>query len=129
MNKITVLALTSLLAAGAAMADSATTREALRQSQTAVTSTTSRSAVIAELQRARQAGELAYINGESGQPVITTSSTTTRAAVLAQLQAARASGELAVLNANNPDYAHLASLKGEAKPATERLAGHAPTVR
>ncbi|MGN6828972.1 DUF4148 domain-containing protein [Paucibacter sp. M5-1] len=129
MNKITAIALTSLLATGAAMADSATTRELLRQSQTAAQSTTTRSAVIAELQRARQAGELNGLYREVDLRPASTASTTTRAAVLAELLAARASGELAVLNSNNPSYAQLAALRGGKSAGGELLAGQPATAR
>ncbi|MCU7374821.1 DUF4148 domain-containing protein [Paucibacter sp. O1-1] len=127
MNKITAIALTSLLATGAAMADSATTRESLRQ--TAAQSTTTRSAVIAELQRARQAGELNGLYREIDLRPASTASTTTRAAVLAELRAARASGELAVLNSNNPSYAQLAALSGGKSAGGELLAGQPATAR
>jgi uncharacterized protein with PIN domain len=129
MNKITVIALTSLLVAGAAMADGASTRESLRQSQTVVTSTTSRAAVIAELQRARQAGELSALYREVDLRPVSTASTTTRAAVLAELQAARASGEFAALNSNDPSFAHLATLKGGKTVGTELMAGQPATAR
>ncbi len=125
---LNLIALSSLLAAGAAMADGAITREALRQNQIATTSTVSRDAVIAELQQARQFGELARRDAESYSPAVAvTGSSKTRAQVLAELQAARASGEFAVLNSNNPSYAQLAALKNGA--ASALLAGQPATAR
>lgn len=145
MNKITAIALTSLLTAGAAMADGL-----------------SRADVVAELVRARNAGELSALQSESfgfsglSQPALTAksnlsreaitgelarrdaesyspsvapaASTKTRTQVLAELQAARASGEFALLNSNNPGFAHLIALDKTAA-ATELLAGQSATAR
>ncbi|HEX2009361.1 MAG TPA: DUF4148 domain-containing protein [Roseateles sp.] len=80
MKKLTVIAL-SLIAAGAAMADGL-----------------SRQQVVAELQRARSAGELTQWQSENpeafGRATVAGGSQTSRAAVLADLKQARANGEL-----------------------------------
>jgi Domain of unknown function (DUF4148) len=81
MKKLTVIALT-LLAAGASMANGLTREE-----------------VVAELVRARNAGELTVYQSENpeafGRSLVATGSPVSRAAVLADLQRARQSGELA----------------------------------
>lgn len=81
LKKLSVVAL-SLIAASAAMAQGL-----------------SREQVQAELQRARQAGELVALQGENpdvgGRVSYDSKSTTTREAVLAELQRARAAGEIA----------------------------------
>jgi Domain of unknown function (DUF4148) len=80
MKKLTLIAL-ALLSAGAAMADGL-----------------SREQVVAELQRARNSGELAQLNSENpeafGRSLSASGPARSREAVLAELQAARASGEL-----------------------------------
>jgi hypothetical protein len=136
-TKLIALALSSLLATGTAMADGGAFGQLGRDAQSraqAASSTTgsavSRAAVIAELQRARQNGELARRDAESYNPSFTlTTSTKTRAQVLAELQAARASGELDQLNSNNPSFAQLLALKKDASAATELLAGQPATAR
>lgn len=84
MKKLSVIALT-LLAAGAAMANGL-----------------SREEVVAELVRARNAGELVAAHSENpdvfGRAVIGSGSTTSRSAVLAELQRARQAGELEGMN-------------------------------
>ncbi len=81
MKKLTVVALFSLLSTGAALADGL-----------------SREQVVAELVRARTAGELVVQQTENpdafGRAVIATGPTTSRATVQAELQRARAAGEL-----------------------------------
>jgi hypothetical protein len=81
MKKLTVIAL-ALLSAGAAMADGL-----------------SREQVVAELQRARNAGELVAWNSENpeafGRSLVASGSALSREAVRAELQTARASGEQA----------------------------------
>jgi hypothetical protein len=81
MKKLTVVALFSLLSTGAALADGL-----------------SREQVVAELVRARSAGELVAQNSENpeafGRALIATGSTTSRATVQAELQRARKHGEL-----------------------------------
>jgi hypothetical protein len=81
MKKLSVIALT-LLAAGAAMADGL-----------------SREQVVAELVRARNAGELVAYQSENpeafGRSLVATGTPVSRTAVLAELQRARQSGELA----------------------------------
>jgi Domain of unknown function (DUF4148) len=154
MNKITAIALFSLLSAGAAMADGLSRDDVVAElvrarnagelnalqsesygfsgfSQPVLTAKSgiSREAVTAELQRARQSGELARRDAESYSPsVAPVASTTTRAQVLAELQAARASGEFAQLNSNNPSFMHLASQK-QAPAGNELLAGQPGAAR
>jgi Domain of unknown function (DUF4148) len=154
MNKITAIALSSLLSAGAAMADGLSREDVVAElvrarnagelskmqsesygysgfSQPVLTakSNISREAVTAELRVARQTGELARRDAESYSPSVTpVASTTTRAQVLAELQAARASGEFAQLNSNNQSFTHLATLK-KAPTAAELLAGQPATAR
>ncbi|MFY8117683.1 MAG: DUF4148 domain-containing protein [Roseateles sp.] len=105
LKKLSVVAL-SLIAASAAMAQGL-----------------SREQVLAELQRARAAGEIARVDSESYSPSVRSlASTKTRAEVVAELERARATGELAVLNSDNPSQAELQALqRGQA--AAERLAG------
>lgn len=81
MKKLTVIALT-LLAAGAAMADGG------------ASAALSREQVIAELQRARAAGEMDHLDSEIGYTPQLAVSTKTRAEVVAELQRARAAGEM-----------------------------------
>lgn len=87
MKKLSVIALT-LLAAGAAMADGL-----------------SREQVVAELVRARNAGELAAYQSENteafGRSLVAIGSQTSRTAVLADLQRARQSGELAGIDSES----------------------------
>lgn len=156
MNKIaTALALTSLLSAGAALADGLSRADVVAELARArasgelsaqqsegygfsgfapqilgAKSQVSRDTVKAELQRARQSGELARRDAESYSPVVQTFavSTKTRAEVVAELQAARASGEYALLNSNNPSYAHLLPVNGSAK-GKELLAGQPAVAR
>jgi Domain of unknown function (DUF4148) len=81
MKKLTVVALFSLLSTAAALADGL-----------------SREQVVAELVRARTAGELVAQQSENpdafGRALIATGSTTSRATVQAELQRARNAGEL-----------------------------------
>lgn len=107
MKKLTVIAL-SLLTAGAALADGGssadTGREAViaaRQAVKVQAPQTNRVAVVAELQRARQAGELAWHDREVDPVQAVAASTRSRADVYAELQRARATGELALLNSNH----------------------------
>lgn len=85
MKKLTVIALT-LLTAGAAMANGL-----------------SREEVVAELQRARNAGELIAQNSENPDIAgrAAAASTTSRSAVVAELQRARQAGELDGLNSES----------------------------
>lgn len=87
MKKLTAIALT-LLTAGAAMANGL-----------------SREEVVAELVRARNAGELVAQNLENpdvfGRTAISAASTTSRSAVVAELQRARPAGELDGLNSES----------------------------
>lgn len=128
MKKLTVIAL-SLLTAGAAMADGGNSSDygreaalAARQTQTATVQANSRTAVVAELQRARQAGELQGLDREVDQPVIATGATRSRAEVVAELTRARANGELEILNGDRADYAHLANLKNQTVVFSGQLA-------
>ena len=81
MKKLTVVALFSLLSTGAALADGL-----------------SREQVVAELVRARTAGELLVQQSENpdafGRALVATGSQTSRSAVQAELQRARQAGEL-----------------------------------
>ncbi|HEX2013536.1 MAG TPA: DUF4148 domain-containing protein, partial [Roseateles sp.] len=86
MKKLSVIAL-SLLAAGAAMAQGLT-----------------REQVVADLERARNAGELAVWNTENPEAfgrLVDSRSNTTRVAVVAELQRARASGEIARIDSES----------------------------
>lgn len=96
-NKLTVIALASLLSAGAAMAGGQSREEVM--------------------------AELARRDAQNYSPVLVMApSTKTRAAVLAELQAARASGELEMLNSNNPGLTPLT--RATPKPqSAELLAG------
>lgn len=122
MKKLTLAAL-ALLAAGAAMADGP-----------------SRAQVIAELQRARDSGELILQNSENPDafgraavvaPVqartarpqaLPAGSGKTRAEVVAELQRARANGELDAVNGHG-GYSHLAAIDPSAGKAAPVLAG------
>jgi Domain of unknown function (DUF4148) len=108
MKKLTVVAL-ALLAAGAAMADGL-----------------SREQVVAELQRARNAGELQAQQSENpdafGRAAIAAGPGASRAAVLADLKQARDSGVLAAQSRES--YGHLqplttASTKSRAEVVAE----------
>jgi len=112
MKKLTLIAL-ALLSTGAALAQGL-----------------SREQVVAELQRARAAGELERAEAESygpQQPVAAGSKT--RAQVVAELRQARASGELARLNLNQSGYAHLLPLQPEGRAAGPLLAGQPVNAR
>lgn len=151
MNKLTLIALSTLLSAGAAMADGLSRDEVVAelvrarnageltalqsesygygQNVAASSSGLSREAVTAELRRAQQSGELARRDAERyGPSVAPVASTKTRAQVLAELQAARDSGELALLNSNNPGYTELLQL-GKRTAATELMAGQPGIAR
>lgn len=120
MKKLTLAAL-ALLAAGAAMADGP-----------------SRAQVIAELQRARDSGELILQNSENPdafgraavvapvqarpQALLPNGSGKTRAEVVAELQRARANGELDAVNGYG-GYSHLAAINPPAGRAAPVLAG------
>lgn len=131
MNKLTVLTL-SLLTAGAAMADGGNSSDygreaafAARNAKVITVQANSRTAVVAELQRARQAGELQGQDREVDQPAIAAGSTRSRAEVLAELTRARANGELEILNGDRADYAHLANFKNQ----TSLIAGQLAAAR
>ncbi|MCX2862551.1 DUF4148 domain-containing protein [Paucibacter sp. PLA-PC-4] len=155
MNKLTLIALSTLLSAGAAMADGLSRDEVVAElvrarnageltalqsesygysgyggyGQAAATSSLSREAVIADLRRAQQSGELARRDAESyGPSVAPIASSKTRTQVLAELQAARDSGELALLNSNNPGYAELLQL-GKRTGANDLMAGQPGIAR
>ncbi|MGN6828977.1 DUF4148 domain-containing protein [Paucibacter sp. M5-1] len=150
MNKLTLIALSTLLSAGAAMADGLSRDEVVAELVRArnageltalqsesyggyglkvAASSLSREAVTAELRRAQQSGELARQEAERyGPSVAPIASTKTRAQVLAELQVARDSGELALLNSNNPGYTELLQL-GKRTTATELMAGQPATAR
>ncbi len=158
MNKLTLIALSTLLSAGAAMADGLSRDEVVAElvrarnageltalqsesygysgyggyggyGQAAATSSLSREAVIADLRRAQQSGELARRDAESyGPSVAPIASSKTRTQVLAELQAARDSGELALLNSNNPGYVELLQL-GKRTGANDLMAGQPGIAR
>ena len=121
MKKLTVVAL-SLLAAGAALADGGssaeTGREAVIAARTAVkvvAPQSSRTAVVAELQRARQAGEIDALDREVDRPLVAAASSRGRGEVVAELAHARATGQLELVNGDRSDHAALA-------PVTRRSA-------
>lgn len=149
MKKLTLIAL-SLIAASAAMADGLSREQVIAELQQAraqgtlelmhsenpgafgraiigTPSTVSRAEVLAQLKQARDSGALERRSRESYEPVITTNGASgkTRAQVLAELQQARANGELDI-DSNQGGYAHLASLKGGNKAATQQLLAGQP---
>jgi hypothetical protein len=132
MKKLTVIAL-SLLAAGAALADGGssadTGREAVIAARSAVkvaAPQTSRAVVVAELLRARQAGELQDLDREGYEPQRASGFTRSRAEVVAELARARSTGALDLVDGERSDYAQLASVKRE---STTLVAGQANSAQ